>query len=433
MTRLIEVEPAGAGLQTFRVALIFLIHDPALLKSIAPDEGDFCDRSPVEDHGEIFRFPAESVGDEEDLRKRLAVFRAQERPGQFLLISDLLAVRDPKLGMVESDLTRWVRDMFRTSHHLCGLVSLTEPPGARVSDVDASIPRDADRAALCRAIVRVATGLRLKAKPPVRADAASAAAAVHVEAVQSLEQLRDCFALRKKVYGLLGYLPDKITNDKSGLEMDCYDIGAVHFAAMRGREVVGTARLVTQLPADLGRSDEFSIDAITTCMKHRDWAERIALKAGGAVRDRATSPCFMQLPILQSSDFSDRWPEMLQLTSSGAELSRVVVAPACRGLRVSKSLVKIVEAKACQLNIQIVLLECIPSHVDMYGSYGFRPIGGGTHVRSSDLDQFAVGMWFRFDAANRSATAAEDLLGKIKMQLAPGFGPIDVRDGRISG
>jgi predicted GNAT family N-acyltransferase len=432
---LIQADQAGSGLRTFRVALIFLIQDKALLARIAPDQGDFGDRSPVVDHEEIFRFTAEAVGDEEELLRRLAVFRMQDRPGQVVLISDLLAVRAPAAGgrgskTTASELALRIRDTFRSGQHLCGMISLTDPPGARVSDIDASIPRDADPAALRATIIRVATGLRLKARPPARPDAATAAAGVKVEAVQSKEQLRACFALRKKIYGLMGYLPDRIMADRSGLEMDCYDVGSVHFAAMRGGEVVGTARLVTQLPAEPSNSEGFSIDAIRTCMSHRTWADQIAEEAGGAVRDRVNCPCFMQLPILQSADFSDRWPEMLKLTSSAAELSRVVVAPSCRGLGVSKTLVEIVESKACQLGIPIILLECIPAHSEMYGAYGFKRLGGEPHVRSSDLDQYAVGMWFRFDAANRTASkSAEDRLRKILMQLLPRFGPIDVAVG----
>jgi len=132
------------------------------------------------------------------------------------------------------------------------------------------------------------------------------------------------------------------------------------------------------------------------------------------------------LPILQSSDFSERWAEMLEQTSPGAELSRLVVAPACRGLGISALLIRAVIAKAFQLQRRGVLLGGIPTPVPMYARYGFRPLSNDTHSRPTDLDQYAVGMWFRLDNSSRSATAAEDLLAKIQMKLSPSFGPLDV-------
>ena len=69
----------------------------------------------------------------------------------------------------------------------------------------------------------------------------------------------------------------------------------------------------------------------------------------------------------------------------------------------------------------------------MYARYGFKPLSDDTHSRPTDLDQFAVGMWYRFDESSRSATAAEDLLAKIQMKLSPSFGPLDVPREPIAG
>ena len=265
------------------------------------------------------------------------------------------------------------------------MVALAESPVARVSDVDVTLARESDRVALRDAIVKAATGLRLKAPPPTRADA-GASGKVRVEAVQSMDQLRDCLALRKKVYGLMSYLPDKIVADPGGIEMDGYDIGAIHLAAMRGPEVVGTARLVAELPADANSISGISFEALHTFCKHREWSQKIARRAGRHVREQALNRPFFPLPILQSSDFSERWAEMLEQTSPGAELSRLVVAPACRGLGISALLIRAVIAKAFQIHRRVLLLECIPTHVPMYARYGFKPLSDDLHSRPTDLD-----------------------------------------------
>src|SRR5215213_2546023 len=99
MSTAIRAESTGGGQQVaFWVSLIFLIKDQALLDRIGPDEGGFGEGGPIVGHGEVFRFRIETVADEEDLSRRLAVIRTQDRPGQFLLISDLLTVRRPKDG-----------------------------------------------------------------------------------------------------------------------------------------------------------------------------------------------------------------------------------------------------------------------------------------------------------------------------------------------
>ena len=108
--------------------------------------------------------------------------------------------------------------------------------------------KSADRETLRQAIVLTATGLRLKARPPARASK-GLADGVKIQAVQSASELRQCLALRKDVYGLMGYLPERIMDDPSGIELDSFDERSIHFAAMRGNDVIGTVRLVLELPA----------------------------------------------------------------------------------------------------------------------------------------------------------------------------------------
>jgi hypothetical protein len=448
MTMTITTEsPAGVRPASFKVMLLFLIGDEALRARIRPDDGGLGEGEAVVGHGEVFRFSVECVGDEDELDRRLALCRLRETPGRFVLISDRLTVRDRRGKLGPSPLVTQVREPLRTGRHLGGLVALVEGPAGRVSDVDRVVARDAGRAALREAIVGVATGLRLKAPPPVRPEGTSPAG-VTVQAVQSPEQLRGCLALRRQVYGLLGYLPDAVMADPSGLDLDGYDVGSIHFAALRAGEVVGTVRLVTELPLPSAEdpqanssssSSGISFIALHTHEMHARWCKAIARKAGTGLRARATSHPFMPLPILQSTEFETRWSQALQRFSPGAELSRLVVAPHCRGLNISCLLVQAAIAKTIQMKRRILLLECIPAHEEMYHrKYGFRrlslkdPQGRAIapelypHSRPTDLDQYAVALGLPLDRETRTSEGAEKRLVKILMGLNPSFGPLDV-------
>jgi hypothetical protein len=81
----------------------------------------------------------------------------------------------------------------------------------------------------------------------------------------------------------------------------------------------------------------------------------------------------------------------LSEASDGSELSLVVVAPRYRGAGVSRLLIRTAIATAMDLGKKFVMLECIPTHADMYGKYGFVSLVGH-HCRSQDLDQIAIGM-----------------------------------------
>jgi hypothetical protein len=444
MTTLITTEsPAGARPACFKVMLLFLIGDETLRARIRPEDGEFGEGESVVGHGEVFQFSVECVGDDDELDRRLALLRMRETPGRFVLISDRLTARDRRGKLGPSPLVARVREPLRTSRHLGGLVALVEGPATRVSDVDRVVSRAAGRAALREAIVGAATALRLKAPPSPRPEG-TGPTGVTVQAVQSPEQLRRCLALRRQVYGLLGYLPDAVMADPSGLELDAYDVGSIHFAALRAGEVVGTVRLVPELPVPSdsnpknSSSSDISFTAQHTHAVHARWCKAIARKTGKALRGRVASRPFMPLPILESTEFESRWLQALQRTSPGAELSRLVVAPHCRGLHISGLLIRAAIAKTIQMRRRILLLECIPTHEAMYGKYGFRrltlrdPDGRPLdprwypHSRPTDLDQYAVALGFPLHWEGRAAEAAQELLAKILMGLSPSFGLFDV-------
>ncbi|MGE5756040.1 MAG: GNAT family N-acetyltransferase, partial [Planctomycetaceae bacterium] len=135
-------------------------------------------------------------------------------------------------------------------------------------------------------------------------------------------------------------------------------------------------------------------------------------------------------PILESGEFNQRWSQTLRETPPGGELSRLVVKPEYRGLHLSADLIRAVLAKAFEMGRQVVLLECIPLHENMYSKYRFRRMKGDPHSRPADIDQYAVAMWLRFDENRNAADDAATLMSRIRMGLLPNFGALDtpVRD-----
>jgi ribosomal protein S18 acetylase RimI-like enzyme len=207
----------------------------------------------------------------------------------------------------------------------------------------------------------------------------------------------------------MGYLADDISSDPCEIEMDSFDLNSIHFIAVchLSKQIVGTTRLVvSQVP----RYERTLIgNPRQTLSKLRGWCESIAANCGtDALRTRLTSPYFLPLPILQSTDFFKQWKEILDEASQGGEISRVVVSPKYRGLGASKLLTRAVIATAYSMGKEFLLLECIPQHAKMYEKYGFT-VMGGHHNRVQELDQVAVGMRLQLEerADNRFVQMAK--------------------------
>ena len=414
----------------FPVSLIFSIGRSEVRAHFDPEGVDLSGEAPVPGHDETFRFSVECVDGAEELSNLLALYRLKEKPVQLLVISDHLAEIDGSGKARPGPIVATILDQFRFSPHSCGLIALVGRVPGRISEIDRVVSWADDRTALRQAILQAAMGLRLRAKPPVRPSDA-APKDVKIEVVQSREQLKECFALRREVYGLMGYLPDAIMRDRSGIELDGYDERSIHFAAMRGGEVIGTVRMVLELlPTSSGGGLSCrSVRCLNTQEDHASWCREIAEKAGPAIRNRFHYPYFMPLPILESTELDRRWSRVLENAYPVVELSRLVVRMDYRGFRISRDLVHAVVAKACEMQRRVILLECIPKHVDMYAKLGFEQMQGEPHSRPIDLDQYAVAMWLRLDQRERVADAAEYLLAKIKMELHPRFGAFDTKMG----
>lgn len=407
---------------TIRILVHFYLRDPALRALVTHDLSKLMDRAPVEGHGESFVFTSRMVDSVDRLHDALQLVLIRDKPTLVLVVSDEFAQLEHqadsssgnRFKLVGTDLVRAIRARFRFGRHLIGLLGIRPGVVHHVSDVDRMISTDGLTSSLLRqAILNVALGLRMKAEPPARdLDAVSATESLRVEVVQNPESLRRCFALRYQIYGeIMRYLPDEMLACRAKIEMDEFDLRSIHFAAVRERDdsVVGTMRLVLNFPGRKGYRGAFKRWRPDALSVHEDWAVKIALKASAPCSSIVTRllPEFGVFPILLSTDFRDNQQQVIDEALHGSELSRLVVAPAFRGLGVSRSLVKAAIAKAHELECHSLLLECIPAHVEMYARYGFRRLEDAPHSRPSDLDQFAIGMRLNLqeaDVAERART-----------------------------
>lgn len=322
-------------------------------------------------------------------------------PARLIVVSDGLVAVGSEGRTEPTRLAQEIRGLFLTSEaarnaKLCGLVGMVDGPAHRTRDIDRVVdvrPREGVPDSVAGALRRVAAALWLKA-PPRTTRAFGDGEAVFVRMVKSKEQLRECLRLRHLVYGLMGYLDDEVAENGAPIELDQFDSKSIQFAAVAksSGDVVGTMRLVLQDVPQFapGALVERPVDLVA---EHADWCGEIAEASGLRLSELLRRPPFLPLPILNNSDFGERWPNFLQENHMkfGGEISRVVVAPRYQGMGVSRVLLRAGIAVACDLQRQFLLLECIPVHEAMYVKHGFERLPGH-HCRAQGLDQVAVGM-----------------------------------------
>jgi GNAT superfamily N-acetyltransferase len=179
--------------------------------------------------------------------------------------------------------------------------------------------------------------------------------------------------------------------------------------------VIGTLRLVPKNPFEniprgtiIGPSPQTVVTAQKQMLNRLIEQLASEKESNRVLSARLHKRGMCSLPILQSNDLEQKATDLLNAYPLIAEVSRVVVHPGYRGLGVSTLLLRAATAVALELNLDLLLLECIPSHMQMYhDKYGFELIEGGAHGRAQQLDQFAVAM--KLDLKNTGSSEYLDL------------------------
>jgi len=373
---------------------------------------------------ESIQFRWERADVASDFLGRLARIAASGGTPSVIGVSDGFAVRTEVDAWEPSELTKNVRQLFIQdtsiqNGHFCGLVALLDGQPQRTKDIDRVVGMGEDTLpSLKAAINKAADGLWLKS-PRNKPAPLSDDDAIKVYLVRRPSELEECLRLRHRVYDAMGYLPTEVASVP--LEADHFDPTSLHFVAVDERlgEAVGAMRLALQdLPPFV--SNSILGDPKETLGRQRRWLKQI-VKTQPALKKLVNRPQMLPLPILENSDFGERWPEFLDhnRTKFGGEISRVVVAPRYQGLSVSRLLLRTGIAVAFDLRKQFLLLECIPSHVEMYRKYGFEPLAGH-HCRAQGLDQIAVGMRLELDDSPLNAAVSLAKRQIAVLQRRPG-------------
>jgi predicted GNAT family N-acyltransferase len=374
----------GSGRGCYRVTVAVLAGD-----ADAPDWANSLDSllsdREVPGHDETFRFDVERWNHLAILDDWLERRQRREVAPRLVVVSDQFIETTPLEVPGPTALVEAVRHPFSSGNGLCALVAVFDRPLGRVRDVDATVNTGNGPDGLVAGILRAATSLRLKSPPRRRQRTAEG---LRIETARDQQTLRACFALRHRIYGMLGYLPDDVAAESCGLEIDGYDVHSIHLAAVVGEEVVGTVRLI------LGGVE-------VSDSKQPAWTRALARRCGPSIRQRVESPAPWGLPVMASPAFRRVWSRLSTGPKPPVELSRLIVAPEWRGLGVSSLLIGGVVAEAKRLGPRPVVLECIPAQRRLYYAHGFRlmnhRLSGGPRLRPVDLDVPAIGLWLPLD------------------------------------
>ncbi len=387
----------------FSVLVIVHLADEQLQKTIMDEELDLLAPRPTISRREHCSFSIEYVKHEDALFRRLKTLREDESAGATIIVSDRLARRRRKTDsikgsqqLVPTGLVKRIRSLFcrPQSRHLCSLIAFSPKESPQLRDIDVVISGcdKFDRRGLREALGLAADSLWLKSLPSNRSVLPEADSII-CRAVDSRDELMECFRLRWSVYKPMGYLDSNIAGADDQIDIDQYDESALQFVAFdySTSRVVGTMRLIISSLNDFLENTIIGKPSVTlrAC---REWCDEIKVAATDPrLREKLNEPRTSEMPILQYDGFIDQWVKLAEQAEEGAELSRLVVDPEYQGAGISNMLVRMGIAVAKDMGKHFVLLECAPHHVTMYEKYGFQSMRRH-HFRHQDLDLSAFGM-----------------------------------------
>jgi len=345
------------------------------------------------------------------------------RGSSCVVISDQLLTfdadnREPTLSRITQEIFKQIRQ----STSVCGLIALTRTSTAHVQGIDANVVSGRkQRDELRRELKRITARLWYK-KPPNNLFHHSGGQlfSVEISPVPDQKALLQSLELRGHVYSALGYIEQ--SSENSTIEMDAYDLTAIHFLAMdranRDR-VAGTMRLIIPGLSPITMSnhryklssyEEWSRNIAKTCVDRQWWK---AIEHGSPTA----------LPVLGAFTYFEVPDQTIEIEESImprniCELSRIVVAPEYRGMGISKLLVNHAISVAKEIRRQYLWIECAPHHIQMYQKYGFvikDHQGHRFYKRAQRLDTWAVAMYLDLAETQRQLPSANAVCYRLQI------------------
>ena len=238
--------------------------------------------------------------------------------------------------------------------------------GRRVPEVHRTLRNEASEEELHQVIQASLSYLRYVSRPAKLRKNIK----VKVRRLRTESELRDYYALRFRIYHIMGYLEHDVERAPTRLEIDACDTCSVHLGAfdmLTGYDVLaGTARLV------IGSSDAQQL-LRGNVAKHTE----SLIKSDPVIRNSICDKILpLMLPVFQSQELNDELTSAMIHDWSCGELSRVIVDEPYRGAGLSEKLVEEAVELGRQFRLHKLYLECLKIHVPLYQSLGFDVIPG---------------------------------------------------------
>jgi predicted GNAT family N-acyltransferase len=266
----------------------------------------------------------------------------------------------------------------------------------RVAEIDRVLPLGATAAQLRNALELVAARLRYISPPSRQTQKLT----FTIRRIQYEYELQKYFRLRFQVYSTMGYLDPRKERVPSQMEIDGSDASAVHYGAfcqIKGREqLAGAFRIL------LAEAGETIFAEWTRNLLDSDHQLR-SLVAGEQLP--------LRLPIFQSQQLDDELYESIRGQLLCAELSRVIVAEAFRGLGLSKLLVREAQQESLRQSVHNVYLECLRAHEPLYRCCGFETLPGKSG-RVLGMNRTMIAMRQRLRAATPAPAPAAAIVAQ---------------------
>jgi predicted GNAT family N-acyltransferase len=304
-----------------------------------------------------------------------------ENPQRMLvLISDLLIERLPSSGKLIA-----TECQEKIGSYAFGTIAILARP-RRLADIDRAICPDGTSQDLERTLTVVIQRVRYIAAPSPAFKIEPRSISVRPLRAGNETEYREYFALRHRVYSVMGYLDEEIECCRSKLEMNEADLHAIHLGAFHRdgpqEKLVGTARVVTTGEADPALQAMF---------------EKIA-RQDPLLKRRLNDPYPLGLPIFQSHDGMNQiMTEVFRLNQQCGEVSRVIVDQRFRGNDISGRLLAEVLRRSKDRGFHRLFLECLKTHEQLYEKYGFRRIPG---AEGSVIDVYRTMISMELSLAN---------------------------------
>ena len=219
----------------------------------------------------------------------------------------------------------------------------------------------------------------------------------HLKVVRldTIEQLREYFALRYTVWKDMGYLTAERDCADLQLELDYTDAAALPIAAFdNDGQMLGCARLV------FARRNE-----ISDAPDHSLLIENPIRESGSAClkRNFARPPSILHpFDLLDAFDkFKRYYRRLVRLKISKAEVSRVIVAAEFRHQGLGAILVDSLLTVARQQHVKLLFLACQEKHREFYSRCGFHALPGLWCERFSSVNKPSIAMACSLESLRR--------------------------------